>query len=131
MSHRILADMLNAFSVQGAGTVSLSATSSGVQIPDERFIMIVQPVWGNVNNVLVLPPPVPGRIVIIAGAATGGRIRSSNATSIGINGGTGVNASSAIAANMMAVLICESATNWKGLTIASNGAVAGVPVAAP
>jgi len=84
-----------------------------------------------VDNILILPPPVPGRIVVIAGAATGGELRTSDPATIGINAGVGAAAESAIAANMMVVAICESATNWKGFTIASNGTVTTLQVAAP
>jgi hypothetical protein len=131
MSHRILNDLLKAISPGGPGSVPLTATATGVQIPAERAYQMVTPTWGAVDNILILPPPVPGTIVVIAGAATGGELRSSAPATIGINGGTGADAESAIAANMMVVVICESATNWKGLTIASNGTVTTLQVAAP
>jgi hypothetical protein len=131
MSHRILNDVLKAFSADGPGNVALTATAEGVRMPDDRFLMMVTPTWGGANNILILPPPVPGRIVVLAGTATGGELRSSNPATIGINGGVGVDAESAIAANMMVIAICESATNWKGFTIASNGTVTTLQVAAP
>ena len=130
MSHRILNDLLEAFSPEGPGAVALSASESGTVIPEDRFIQIVIPTWGNANNILILPSPVPGRIVIVAGAATGGELRSSNPATIAINGGSGANAESAVAANQMVVAICESATTWKALTIAGNGTVAGLEAAA-
>lgn len=131
MSHRILGDLLQAFSGQGPGIVPLTATVAGVRMPDDRLVQIVIPTWGAVDNILILPPATPGRIVIVAGAATGGEIRTTSPTTIAINGGVGVNAESAIAANMMAIVICESTTNWKGFTIASNGTLAALQVAAP
>ena len=127
----ILSIALRAFFPGGAGNVSLAATAEGVPVPDDRFIVVVTPTWGDANNILILPPPVPGRIVIVAGAAVGGELRSSNPATIGINAGVGANAESAISANMMAIAICESATNWKGFTIASNGTLAALQVAAP
>lgn len=130
MEHRILNDLLKAFSSNGPGSVALTATAAGVNIPEERFIQMVTPTWGAVDNILILPSPTPGKIVIIAGAATGGELRSSDPATIGINGGVGAGAESAIAANMLVVVICESATNWKGLTIASNGTVTTLQVAA-
>lgn len=130
MSHRILNDLLEAFSPEGPGAVALSASESGTVIPEDRFIQIVIPTWGDANNILILPSPVPGRIVIVAGAATGGELRSSNPATIAINGGSGANAESAVAANQMVVAICESATTWKALTIAGNGTVAGLEAAA-
>lgn len=130
MSHRILNDLLEAFSPEGPGAVALSASESGTVIPEDRFIQIVIPTWGNANNILILPSPVPGRIVIVAGAATGGELRSSNPAVIAINGGVGENAESAVAANQMVVAICESSSSWKAFTIAGNGTLAGLEAAA-
>lgn len=129
-SHRLLADLLEAFSDVGPGANRLTATADGTKISSEAFIQIVTPTWGNANNILILPDPTPGMIVIIAGAATGGELRSSSPATVAINGGTGANAESAIAANQMVIAICESATSWKALTIASNGTVAGLEAAA-
>lgn len=130
MSHRILNDLLEAFSSVGSGSVPLTATSTGAEIPGERFIQIVTPTWGAATNILVLPEPVPGKIVIIAGAATGGELRSHDPATVAINGGSGASAESAVAANQMVVAICETSTSWKALTIASDGTVAGLEAAA-
>mgnify|MGYP006350744099 FL=1 len=130
MQHRILNDLLEAFSPEGAGSVPLIASASGTKIPEERFIQIVIPTWGSADNILILPEPVPGKIVIVAGAATGGELRSSAPSTVAINGGTGATAESAVAANQMVVAICESSSSWKAITIASNGAIAGLEAAA-
>lgn len=130
MSHRILNDLLDAFSSEGPGSVPLTATASGVKIPNERLIQIVTPTWVAADNILILPDPVPGKVVIIAGAATGGELRSSAPATIAINGGTGASAESAVAANQMVIAICESATSWKAFTIASDGTTAGLEAAA-
>ena len=131
MSHRILHDLLEAFATGGTGAVRLTASSSGTQIPDESIVQFVTPTWGNANNILILPPPQPGRIVILAGAATGGELRTSAPATIAINGGLGANAESAVAANRMIVAICESLTSWKAFGIASDGTTAGLEAAAP
>lgn len=131
MKHRILGEILGAITSGNPGFAALIATAAGTQISGEVAFQIVTPVWGAVDNILILPSPVQGMIIVIAGTATGGEIRTSAPATIGINGGTGTNAESAIAANMMVLLICESATNWKGLTIASNGVVTTLQVAAP
>lgn len=119
----ILNDALRAFSSGGPGVVRLTAAAEpvGTRIPEERLYQIVIPTWGNANNVLTLPAPDPGKIVVVAGAATGGEIRTTSPTTVSINGVTGTNFESALPANVMAILICESATNWKGFTIAANG----------
>jgi hypothetical protein len=128
--HNILNELLGAFSSNGPGLVPLIASTAGTQIPDERLVQFVVPTWGNANNILILPNPEPGKIVIIAGAATGGELRTTAPATIAINGGTGANAESAVAANQMVICICESATSWKAFTIASNGTTAGLEAAA-
>ena len=128
--HKILNELLGAFSSNGPGLVPLIASTAGTQIPDERLVQLVIPTWGNANNILILPAPDPGKIVIIAGAATGGELRTTAPATIAINGGSAANAESAVAANQMVILICESATSWKAFTIASNGTIAGLEAAA-
>jgi hypothetical protein len=128
--HNILNELLGAFSSNGPGLVPLIASTAGTQIPEERLVQFVIPTWGNANNILILPNPEPGKIVIIAGAATGGELRTTAPATIAINGGTGAAAESAVAANQMVICICESATSWKAFTIASNGTTAGLEAAA-
>ena len=128
--HNILNELLGAFSSNGPGLVPLIASTAGTQIPEERLVQFVIPTWGNANNILILPAPDPGKIVIIAGAATGGELRTTAPATIAINGGSAANAESAVAANQMVILICESATSWKAFTIASNGTIAGLEAAA-
>jgi hypothetical protein len=129
-AHRVLRDLLAAFSDVGPGRVAIAATSIGVALEENKLIQFVVPTWGNANNILILPSPQPGKIVIIAGAATGGELRSSSPTTVAINGGTGVDAESAVAANELVIAICESSVSWKAFTIASNGTTAGLEAAA-
>ena len=133
MSHRILNDLLQAFTTVGSGYVAATATSDGSgtgTLRENLLVQFVVPTWVGANNILVLPSPQPGKIVIIAGAATGGELRTSAPATIGINGGTGTDVESAVAANQMVVAICESATSWKAITIASDGTTAGLEAAA-
>lgn len=130
MGHRILNDLLDAFSSGGPGAVLLTATATGTKIPEDAFIQMVTPTWGAADNILILPTPTPGKIVIIAGAATGGELRSSAPATIAINGGVGASVESAVAADAMVIAVCESATSWKAFTLASNGAIAGLEAAA-
>jgi hypothetical protein len=133
MQHRILKDLLEAFSTLGAGYVAAAATSDGSgtgTLLEDRLVQFVVPTWTNANYILVLPSPKPGKIVIIAGAATGGELRTNAPATVGINGGTGAGAESAVAANQMVIAICESATSWKAFTIASDGTTAGLEAAA-
>ena len=129
-AHRILETLLTAFSDVGPGRVAVTATSTGVALQENLAVQFVVPTWGAADNIIILPSPQPGKIVIIAGAATGGELRSSSPSTIAINGGTGANAESAVAANRMIVAICESATSWKAFGIASDGTTAGLEAAA-
>jgi hypothetical protein len=116
--HNILSDALQAFSPGGPGVVRLTATAAGAKILEERLLQIVIPTWNAVNNILILPAPDPGKIVIIVGAATGGNLQSSDPDAISIGGEFGL---ATIAANMMVVAICESPSSWVGITISSGG----------
>lgn len=128
--HRILADLLEAFTDVGPGYVAKTATSTGAKLDENKAIQFVVPTWDAATNILILPNPDPGKIVIIAGAATGGELRSSAPTTVGINGGTGADAESAVAASEMVIAICESATSWKAFKITSNGTTSGLEAAA-
>ena len=130
MSHRILKDLLEAFSMKGPGYVPLTASATGTQIPGDRLVQIVAPTWVGVNNILILPVSNPGTIVVIAGAATGGELRSHAPATVAINGGSGAGAESAVAADRMIIAICESPTSWKAFGIASDGTTAGLEAAA-
>lgn len=129
-AHRVLRDLLAAFSSIGPGRVDVTATSDGVALEENKLVQFVTPTWVNANNIIILPSPQPMKVVVIAGAATGGELRTSSPSTIAINGGSGANAESAVAANQMVIAICESATSWKAFTIAGNGTVAGLEAAA-
>jgi hypothetical protein len=129
-AHRVLRDLLAAFSDVGPGRVAIAATATGAALEENKLVQFVVPTWGGANNILILPSPQPGKIVIIAGAATGGELRSSAPATVAINGGTGAAAESAVAASQMVIAICESATSWKAFTIASDGTTAGLEAAA-
>lgn len=129
-SHRILRDLLSAFSEAGPGRIEVTATANGVALEENKLVQFIVPTWVAADNIIILPSPQPGKIVIIAGAATGGELRSSSPTTVAINGGTGSGAESAVAANKMVIAICESSTSWKAFAIASDGTTAGLEAAA-
>lgn len=84
----------------------------------------------NANNVITLPTPVPGLKITLINGATGYELRTSDPATIGINGGVGANAESAIGANTVVKMECVSATNWIGSTVTAAGVVGVVEVAA-
>lgn len=77
------------------------------------------------NHIVILPAPVMGQVITLINGATGYELRSSDPATIGINGGTGEAAESAVGANTVVVVRCVSLTNWIGQTFTSAG-VAGV-----
>ena len=133
-AHQMLNDLLRAFTEQGPGYVNATATDDGSgtgTLRENLLVQFVVPNWdGDANHILILPSPKPGKVVIIAGATTGGELRTNAPATVAINGGTDTAAESAIAANQMVIAICESATSWKAFTIASNGTTAGLEAAA-
>lgn len=133
-AHQLLSDLLKAFTEVGPGYVNATATDDGSgtgTLRENLLVQFVVPNWdSDANHILVLPSPKPGKVVIIAGAATGGELRTNAPSTVGINGGTGTAAESAVAASQMVVAICESATSWKAFTIASDGTTAGLQAAA-
>lgn len=132
--HAMLNDLLRAFTEPGPGYVAATATDDGSgtgTLRENLLVQFVVPNWdSDANHILVLPSPKPGKVVIIAGAATGGELRTSAPATVAINGGSGASTESAVAASQMVVAICESATSWKAFTIASDGTTAGLEAAA-
>lgn len=122
MSHRILADLLEAFSKVGPGYVPLTATAGGTRIPNNKLVQLVIPTWGSASNILMLPSAVPGTGVVIAGGATGGVLQSSNSPTITVNGA----ATQKVAPDQMVVAFCETPTQWKAIAVASNGSISGL-----
>jgi len=78
---------------------------------------------GDATGIITLPAPTPGTLIVLSVGATGFELRSSAPATVGINGGTSAAGESPIAASMLCVVWCVSATNWMGFTIASNGVV--------
>ena len=103
--------------------VTRAATSDGLTtgtIADAGLLQFVTVTSAGANNIIVLPTPTPGTIVILANGATGYELRSSAPGTVAINGGTGANAESAIAASTMVIAICTSATTWQAIGLAGT-----------
>lgn len=82
------------------------------------------------TKVVTLPAPVVGKQVVIDVGASGFKLQTTAPATIGINGGTGASAVSAIAANSTCVMVCVSATSWKGYFLDADSDVAKVAAAA-
>lgn len=103
----------------GAGTGLISAGTTHVVVTCD-----------DANKIITLPAPVPGLKITLINGATGYELRSSAPATIGINGGVGANAESAVAANTVVKVECVSATNWIGSTVTAAGVVGVLQVAA-
>jgi len=82
---------------------------------------------------VTLPAPVVGTLItLVSTNTTGYEIRTSAPATIGINGGVGANAESAIAGatGTMVQLLCVSATNWIAWSRVAAGTLSVVQVAA-
>lgn len=113
--------------------VARTATADGLTtgtIADAGLIQFVAVTSASANNIIVLPTPTPGRIVIGYVGSNGHELRTSSPTTISINGGSGSAAESAIGANMLWVAICTSATTSHGFTITA-ATLAALEAAAP
>jgi hypothetical protein len=113
-----------------ARTATADGTTTGTIASGPTLQFITVTAGGDANSIIILPAPTPGSIVILHVAATGYELRTSSPTTIGINGGTGADAESAIPANTTVLMICATATSWKGLQLGSDGTLAKVEVAA-
>jgi len=90
-------------------TATDNGTGTGTIAAGTSFVTVTST---NANNIITLPAPVVGNIIHLAVGGTGYELRSSNPTTIEINGGKGTDAESAIGANVLVRCICTSSTNW-------------------
>jgi hypothetical protein len=109
--------------------VAVTATTDGLTtgiIPDDASVVTVT---SSANTKLVtLPTPTPGVVVQINIEGTGYNLRSSTPASVGINGGTGASAKSAVSAKTL-VCRCVSATAWVVTTYIADGTAAALAAA--
>lgn len=112
-------------------TTAVTATDAGVAIPAGTAVALVN-ADSDANHIIILPAPVVGNIItIIENGTTGYELRTSTPASIGINGGTGANAESAIAgATTYIRCVCVSSTSWIATQFAADGTESKVEAAA-
>lgn len=113
-----------------ARTATASGATTGTIASGPMLQFISVTAGGDANSIIILPAPTPGTIVILHVGATGYELRSSAPATVAINGGTGANAESAIAANSTVIAICISATLWKAFQLAADGTLSAVEAAA-
>ena len=106
----------------GSGNGTIAAGTSVVLVDADS----------DANHIIILPAPVVGNIItIIENGTTGYELRTSNPASIGINGGTGSGAESAIAGAITYIrCVCVSSTSWIATQFAADGTESKVEAAA-
>lgn len=117
-------------SIVKAYVPTADGTGTGQITPGTQIATVTS---ANANHWVTLPAPVVGTLItLVSTNTTGYEIRSSAPATIGINGGIGANAESAIAgaAGTMVQLLCVSATNWIAWSRVAAGTLAVVQVAA-
>lgn len=100
-----------------------TATSDGLTtgtIADAGGLQFITVTSADANNIIVLPTPTAGTIVILRNGATGYELRSSATATVAINGGTGSAGESAIAASTMVIAVCTTATTWQAIGLAGT-----------
>jgi hypothetical protein len=118
---------LSAFAV--ARTATALGDGTGL-IAERGVIQYVTVTSDSADKIITLPAPTPGRMVILDVGATGFELRSSAPATVAINGGAEADAESAIAANSTCVMVCVSATAWKGFFLDADSDLAKVQAAA-
>lgn len=120
-------DYLSETSVSRTATADGTTTGTISTNAQRVFVTVTS---DDANKIIILPEPIVNREVVLHNGATGYELRSSSPTTVGINGGTGADAESAIPANSTILLKCVSATAWKGFFMDADGDLAKVEAAA-
>ncbi len=120
LTAQLVTEDRTATAAPGGTTGVVSATTDHVDVTSD-----------DANKVITLPVMAVGQKISLRNGATGYELRSSTPASIGINGGTGANAESAIAANKHVWCEGDTATNIICWERTSAGVLAVTEVAAP
>lgn len=102
-----------------ARTATADGTGTGTIAAAGR-LQFVTVTSDDANKIIILPAPTPGTVVILANGATGYELRSSAPATVAINGGSGANAESAIAAATLVIAVCTSVTTWQAIGLAGT-----------
>lgn len=112
-----------------SGVIATAAGATTGTIP-AGATFVTTTASASADHIIILPAPVIGQWLYIAGNSRGYELRSSAPATIAINGGAGENAESAVGANVDVLAVCTSATTWKAWTIAAIGTLAALEAAA-
>lgn len=128
----LVPDVASTANNRNNATFAATATATGATtgtIPDGADVVTVTS--ADANNIVILPDAPIGTRIILQNGATGYELRSHAPATVGINGGVGAAAESAVAASLTVEVVRTTATNWVGSTKTAAGVVAVLQVAAP
>lgn len=108
-------------------TATVAGATTGTLTAGSQFVTVTS---SDANHIIILPAPAPGTKITLINGATGYKLRSSAPATIGINGGVGASAESAIGATTTVHMTCVSATAWTGFQQLADGTLTLVEVAA-
>lgn len=103
----------------GTGTGQISASVDWVNVTAT-----------NAAHIITLPAPVIGTEIWLMNGDTGYELRTSAPATIAINGGSGENAESAVAASVLVRVICTSLTTWVATKFVAAGTESALEAAA-
>jgi hypothetical protein len=110
-----------------ARTATADGLTTGIISDTTDFVVVTSAL---ADDIITLPTPTPGRVVRIRNAGTGYELRSNAPATVAINGGAGAGAESAIAANVLVMCVCDTATTWVCTSFTTAGTVSATQVAA-
>jgi hypothetical protein len=111
-----------------AATATATGATTGTIPLGTDFVTVTS---ADANNIVILPDAPVGTMITLQATATGYELRTHAPATVGINGGTGAAAESAIAANITTRVERTTATNWVGESRTAAGVVGVTQVAAP
>ena len=110
-----------------ARTATADGTGTGAIAAGTDFATVTS---GNADHIVTLPDAPVGSLVAFHVTANGCELRTHAPATVGINGGTGADAESAVAANTTVWAQRVTATNWVAWSRIANGTLSVVQVAA-
>lgn len=122
-----VAGSLNDMQESAAVTATADGLTTGL-VPLGTDVAVITS--ANADHIATLPDAPIGHLVVLIVAATGYELRSHAPATVGINGGTGAGAESAIAANTVVWAQRTTATNWIAWSRVAAGTLSVVQVAA-
>ncbi len=111
-----------------ARTATADGLTTGAIEAGTSFVTVT---CDDANKIVSLPIPAISHVVQLRNGATGYELRTNDPGTVSINGGTGADAESEIAANSLVTCVCDTALTWICMNQTTAGVIAATQVAAP